>query len=67
MNYERIINELKQAWDALDALSVAGYSTRARVQAAQEGILSVYNEAVKAKKTEEHDEAAADVTAEGEE
>lgn len=67
MDYNKIIEELKQAWDALEALSVAGYSTRARIQTAQEMILSVYNAVSKAKKIEEHDEAAADMLAASEE
>lgn len=67
MDYSKIIEELKRAWDALEDMSVRGYQARARITLAQEMILSVYNEAVKAKKTEEHDEAAADVTAEVEE
>ena len=64
MDYDKIINELKTAWDALEGLSAAGYSTRMRINTAQEGILSVYNAVNRAKKAEEHDEAAADVMAE---
>ncbi len=64
MDYERMINELRQAWDALEALSVSGYATRARIQTAQEMILSVYNEVNKAKKTADADEALADAMAE---
>lgn len=64
MDYDKIIDELNQAWNLLDALSASGYSTRMRINTAQEHILSVYNTVNKAKKTEEHDEAAADVTAE---
>lgn len=64
MDYERAINELGQAWDALEVLSVSGYSTRARIQTAQEMILSVYNELKKAKKAADADEALADAMAE---
>ena len=64
MDYERMINELRQAWDALEALSVSGYSTRARIQTAQEAILSVYNAVNKAKKEKDKDEALADAMAE---
>lgn len=64
MDYERIINELRQAWDALETLSVSGYSTRERIQTAQEMILSVYNEMNKAKKAADADEALADAMAE---
>lgn len=67
MDYTKIIDELKRAWDALEDMSVRGYQARARITLAQEMILSVYNEAVKAKKAKEHDEATADVTAEVEE
>ena len=41
---ETIMQELRKAWDALESLSVRGYDARARVQAAQEAILAVYNE-----------------------
>ena len=53
MDYDKIINEMKTAWDALDDFPVKGYASRARIQTAQEMILSVYNEAVKAKKAAE--------------
>lgn len=63
MDYDRMIKELKTGFDALEAFPVRGYSSRAQINLAQEMILSVYNEICKAKKAEEHDEAAADVTA----
>lgn len=44
MEKESIRQNLKKAWDALESLPVRGYAARARVQAAQEAILAVYNE-----------------------
>lgn len=67
MDFNAVINELRQAWDALEGLSVSGYSTRARIQTAQEMILSVYNAVNKAKKAENADEALADAMAEADE
>ena len=58
MDYQKMIDELRTAWDALEALSVSGYSTRMRIQTAQEGILAVYTELEKAKKAEEEKEPA---------
>ena len=44
MEKEIISQNLKKAWDALESLPVQGFSARARVQAAQEAILAVWNE-----------------------
>lgn len=66
MDYNKIIDELKRAWDALEDMSVRGYQARARITLAQEMILSVYNEMNKAKKAEDADEALADAMAEAE-
>ena len=57
MDLEKVINELKRAWDALEGLSVNGYATRARIQAAQEGILAVYNIVKKAMEEAKDDPA----------
>ena len=53
MDYEKVINEMKYAWDALDVFPVKGYSDRARIQLAQEMILDVFNMAAQAKKAAE--------------
>ena len=53
MDYQKMIDELRTAWDALEALSVSGYSTRMRIQTAQEMILSVWGELSKAMKEAE--------------
>jgi len=56
MDYNKLIEELKRGWDALEDVSVRGYQARARITLAQEMILSVYNAVVKAKKEAETDE-----------
>lgn len=50
MDYEKLIGELKTAWDALEEYSWRGYALRVRINLVQEMILSVYTELVKAKK-----------------
>ena len=54
MENETILRNLKKAWDALEALDVRGYAARARVQAAQEALLAIYNDI---KKVEPEDTA----------
>ena len=56
LDYDKAIMELKRAWDALEDFPVRGFSSRARIQTAQEMILSVYNAVAKAKKEDEQDE-----------
>ena len=58
MDYEKTINALNRAWDALEGLSVSGFTTRAKVQAAQETILWVYNEVVRAQKKAENEDTS---------
>lgn len=58
MDYNKVIDELKRAWDALENLSAAGFSARARIQTAQEMILAVYNAVTAEKKEAEHENGA---------
>jgi len=57
MDYNKTIDELKRAWDALEEMPVRGYAARARITLAQEMILSVYNQAAEARRKEEADRA----------
>lgn len=52
MDYAKIIEELKKAWDALEGMAVRGYQARVQITVAQERILAVYNAAVLAQKAE---------------
>lgn len=56
MDYNRLIEELQRGWDALESFPVTGYASRARINLAQEMILSVYNEIVKVKKAAEKED-----------
>jgi hypothetical protein len=58
MDYEKSIEELRRAWDALEEMSVRGYQARARITLAQEMILSCYNALAKAKKETEKEDVS---------
>lgn len=57
MDWDKTIDELKRAWDALEMMPVKGYQARGQITLAQEMILSVYNAAVKARQEAERAEA----------
>ncbi len=60
MDYGRMIEEMKAAWDALESMCVQGYAARVRITRAQENILSVYNALCAARKAAEKEEPGED-------
>lgn len=57
MDFDKAIEELRKAWDALEEMGVKGYQARVRVTLAQESILSVYSALTKARREAEKEEA----------